>query len=360
IEMLLQVSIMPQITQFYLEIAQLPLVRIWNGLTSIILNHLYNPENALFPMQPMLTFWLANFFVMSCCLLGFRISWFLAEWFERNKETVVLESSLLTTGTVELLSHSFLSPTLRSLKTTEVVVVGNAAGLRKVALRFTMLALLLCVGLVAFDRGIFWYAQQTYPQHPYTYRGHTGLVRDVAWSPDGTRIASAGDDGTGQVWNAVTGRMLLVYKGHSGAVYAVAWSSDGTRIASGGNDKKMQVWDAATGKSLGIYGERYSSVDAIVWSPDGTYIASVTEDMNDGKTLQVWNIQTGKEQLSYPIEPIKHENGVEYAYILGALTWSPDSTHIATAISTTADSGTKEFIFDVKSRKMLSSTNMAV
>jgi WD40 repeat protein len=54
------------------------------------------------------------------------------------------------------------------------------------------------------------------------YHGHTSTVFAVAWSPDGRRIASGGNDSTVQIWDAVTGHLLTKYSGHTGTVYAVA------------------------------------------------------------------------------------------------------------------------------------------
>ena len=55
-----------------------------------------------------------------------------------------------------------------------------------------------------------------------TYQGHTSPVYTVAWSPDGTRIASGGNDSTVQIWDVRTGRRLVLYSGHVGSVYTVA------------------------------------------------------------------------------------------------------------------------------------------
>ena len=77
-----------------------------------------------------------------------------------------------------------------------------------------------------------------------TLKGHTGAVRSLSWSPDGTRLATGSADGTAKVWDAAGGRELLTLTGHAGEVI-VSWSPDGTRLATGGEDGTAKVWDAA-------------------------------------------------------------------------------------------------------------------
>src|SRR6266567_8972805 len=127
------------------------------------------------------------------------------------------------------------------------------------------------------------------------YHGHTSTVYAVAWSPDGTRIASGGNDSTVQIWSAATGHRLVTYPGHLGTVYAVAWSPDGTRIASASDDATVQVWHATTGKRIKRYRGHATTVEAVVWSPQGTYLASGGWD----KTVQVWHAEKGDKVTSY-------------------------------------------------------------
>jgi eukaryotic-like serine/threonine-protein kinase len=152
--------------------------------------------------------------------------------------------------------------------------------------------------------------------HVVTCSGHSAEVKAVAWSPrDGQRIVSGSLDKTARVWNAITGSIILTYRGHSEGVRSVAWSPDGTRIASASEDKTVQVWNAITGSTILTYRGHSDKVITVAWSPDGTRIASASFD----GTVQVWNAITGSTILTYR----GHHGPVR------AVAWSPDEQHLA-------------------------------
>jgi eukaryotic-like serine/threonine-protein kinase len=202
----------------------------------------------------------------------------------------------------------------------------------------------------------------------FTYMGHTAHVKAVSWSPDpptgghgGGRIASGSHTGEVQVWDAATRAHLLTYSGQpwrtsngyiSGALNCLAWSPDGTRIASGSDTTHLwesatgnrlltipapamslawspdgarlalacggiQVYDVASGRLLTTCGDKFSGMTSLAWSPDGQrLLVGGLYGM-----LYMCDAMTGNVLLAW------HGGG----HNVHAVAWSPDGAHLASA-----------------------------
>jgi WD40 repeat protein len=164
-------------------------------------------------------------------------------------------------------------------------------------------------------------------QEVLTLAGHTSWVQGVAFSPDGKRLASGSggfDDqkrqasGQVKVWDAATGHEVLVLKGHTTWVWSVAFSLDGKQLASASGDETAKVWDAATGQEIRTLQGHTGMVQSVAFSPDGQRLASV--GWRD-KTVKVWDAATGREVLT----PKGHTGGI------WGVAFSPDGKRLASA-----------------------------
>ena len=151
-----------------------------------------------------------------------------------------------------------------------------------------------------------------------TYHEHSNRVNALAWSPDGTRIASGSADNTVQIWDTATGRKLYIYEGHAQEVSTVAWSPDGKLIASAGDGKTVQIWEAATGRDIFAY-FGHKAVNMVAWSPDGKLIASASDD----RKVDVWEAINGRKIASY----------ARHSHRVNGVAWSPDGRSIASGAS---------------------------
>ena len=107
------------------------------------------------------------------------------------------------------------------------------------------------------------------------YRGHTDQVNEVSWSPNGKLIASSGD-GSVQVWDAQTGRLLFK---NANSVYGTAWSPDSSRLAFAGTSGLVEAWEMSSGQppitfsmqGLAAMQKQWLCLD---WSHDGRHLAA--------------------------------------------------------------------------------------
>jgi WD40 repeat protein/tRNA A-37 threonylcarbamoyl transferase component Bud32 len=115
--------------------------------------------------------------------------------------------------------------------------------------------------------------------------GHEDGLCALSFSPDGTRLASGGEDRTARLWDPATGSLLATCRGHMSKVLGVAFRQDGKRLVTTSSDGTVRQWDTATGREVEPPYDRHSGeVASAVYSPDGNSVASAGTD----RTVRMW------------------------------------------------------------------------
>ena len=144
--------------------------------------------------------------------------------------------------------------------------------------------------------------------------GHTAEVRGVAWKPDGSQLASCGDDGSIRLWNLDGRAGAMLAPKEPRQLRTLDWSPDGKQIAAVGLQPQLVLWNLETGDAREIPLPHATHSQCVRWSPNGDRLAVRNSDQ-----LVLFD-ETGR-QLPPPAQP----SGIQ------DLAWSHDGRKLLTS-----------------------------
>jgi len=162
-----------------------------------------------------------------------------------------------------------------------------------------------------------WLTQIAYFPTLFTLTGHTDTVWRIAFSPDGSLLASGSADQTVKLWDVTSGKEVRTLRGHTGSVNSVAFAPDGKVLASGSRDGTVKLWDVATGEEVRTLTGHKDGVSSVVFSPDGKLLASGAWD----NTVRLWDVASGKQVNAFK----------DHTELVTSVAFSPDGRLLASA-----------------------------
>jgi WD40 repeat protein len=144
-----------------------------------------------------------------------------------------------------------------------------------------------------------------------TLKGQRGAVASIVYSPDGKRLASAGEDGTVVIRDAATGRVIVTFPVPAGPVRSVVFGADGRRLATASGDKTVTVWDTVSGREVRTFHGHGDIIQSVALRPDGSWLAAA----DVVGTLQVWDTATGEVIFTRHAQPGNPAKGLVEAFL---------------------------------------------
>jgi eukaryotic-like serine/threonine-protein kinase len=144
----------------------------------------------------------------------------------------------------------------------------------------------------------------------------SGFTWDLVFSSDGTRIATAGEDGRTSLWDASTGALIIQWRSHPSKVLSIAFRPEGRRLVAASADGTVRQSDSSTGREVkSCYDRHIGEVSTAQYSPDGLWIASGGTE----RTVRVWSAANQQD-----LAVLQGHTGV-----VSDLAFAMDSRHLA-------------------------------
>jgi WD40 repeat protein/DNA-binding SARP family transcriptional activator/type II secretory pathway predicted ATPase ExeA len=153
------------------------------------------------------------------------------------------------------------------------------------------------IAATAFDDAVHILDAES-PRHQILSFPVPGGTYGLAWSPDGTLLATGGPDGIARVWEADSGKLLFDLVGHTGLVGMLAFSPDGNRLITGGGDGTARVWDVSREGPAEWFTDAEPFLNSVSYRPDGSLL--MTTGWNGDGFAWTWDLSTGEKVRSYP------------------------------------------------------------
>ena len=148
----------------------------------------------------------------------------------------------------------------------------------------------------------------------------------MAFSPDGSTIATGSYDKLVKLWDAATGKELRTLKEHSDAVYSVAFLPGGTQLVSGAGDRTLKIWDVQRGKRLFTISDALDAIYAVAVHPSGSRLAAAGAD----RMIRTWTWNGDVASAAGPGATLLTSTFAHGDAVLG-LAYSPDGTTLVSA-----------------------------